>query len=118
MHNSSLRLLATLAVVLSTMAAGTAQGAAPASAARSCGNVHARGHAWKVTIDRGHVTCHAARRVLNAFLHGKGRMHGPKNGPAFRQYWTLYGWRCGNGAGAAGCSRHHGGDSVLAEVRA
>jgi hypothetical protein len=52
--------------------------------------------------------------VIRAFLHGKGRMHGPKDGPAYQQYWTLRGWRCGNAAGAVGCNRHK--RSIYAEA--
>jgi hypothetical protein len=84
-------------------------------AARSCGSVGGRGRRWDVTIENGGVSCRTARKVLRAFLHGKGRMHGPRNGPASDQYWTLYGWKCGNGAGAVGCNRHHFRDYILAE---
>lgn len=65
-------------------------------------------HGWyHVTVYRGHVRCRTARRVMRAFLSGHGRMHGPKEGPAYKQYWTRDGWKCGHGAGGGGCQRHH-----------
>jgi hypothetical protein len=60
---------------------------------------------FHVTIERGHASCHRARHILKAFLSGKGRMHGPKNGPAAYQYWTIGRWQCGHGAGGGGCIR-------------
>ena len=100
---------------MGTVAAASASTGAEAHAARGCGSVGGRGRRWQVTIDSGRVTCGTARKILRAFLHGKGRMHGPRNGPAADQYWTLYGWKCGNGAGAVGCNRHHFRDYIYAE---
>jgi hypothetical protein len=76
-----------------------------ARADHGCGTIHARGYTFHVTVARGRVSCHTARKVLRAFMRGRGRMHGPKDGPAYRQYWTLYGWKCGHGAGGGGCTR-------------
>lgn len=122
MRNKTILALVALALMSAAVFAVAALASSPAPPAsgarhRPCGTIHGRGHPWKVTIYKGHVSCHAARRVLRAFLHGKGRMHGPPNGPAYRQYWTLYGWKCGNGAGAAGCNRHHFRQYVIAEVK-
>jgi hypothetical protein len=81
------------------------------SAAHACGHIRVSGSRFRVTADRG-VACGRARKVLRALFSGKGKLHGPKNGPAYRQYWTVYGWRCGFGAGAGGCTRH--GRSIFA----
>src|SRR4051812_31982930 len=75
-------------------------------AAKACHSIHGRGYRWTVRVEKGHVSCRKARKVLSAFLHGKGHMHGPANGPAYQQWRSVYHWRCGNGAGAVGCSRH------------
>jgi hypothetical protein len=74
-------------------------------AARSCGHVRAQGSRFHVTVERGRVGCRTARKVLRAFFSGEGHMHGPKNGPSARQYWTLYGWGCGYGTGGGACTR-------------
>jgi hypothetical protein len=73
--------------------------------ARSCQPFRLDGVRYHVTIEKGRVTCHTARMVLRAFLSGQGKLHGPTHGPAYKQYWTLYGWRCGHGAGGGGCIR-------------
>jgi hypothetical protein len=92
-------------------------------AAGSCASVQGAGHRWTVTIDRGRVSCPTARKVLRAFTRGKGRRHGPRNGPASKVYWTLYGWRCQRGFGAVDCTRHGKGfadarDYIYAERQA
>ena len=110
MRTRVIGLMATAAVAVGVPGAAWADhppsARAHAAAAHSCGSVKGAGHTWPVTIDRGRVSCRAARKVLRAFIHGKGRFHGPKHGPAAKQYWTLYGWRCARGAGAVDCIRH------------
>lgn len=61
---------------------------------------------YRVTVLRGTVRCSSARRVLRDFLRGKGTLHGPPGGPAYKQSWTLDGgWSCGHGAGGGACIR-------------
>ena len=79
-------------------------GGAPVKAARACGRIRARGHRYRV-VGRRHVRCRKARSVLRRFLRGGGRMHGDPNGPYAQRYWALGRWRCGYGAGGAGCRR-------------
>lgn len=74
---------------------------------RSCGTFRVEGAKFSATVLRGTVKCGAARRVLKDFLSGKGRMHGPPNGPAYKQTWTVDGWTCGHGTGGGACI--HGG---------
>jgi hypothetical protein len=38
-------------------------------------------------------------------MDGKGKMHGPPNGPASKQWWRVDGWKCGHGAGGGACIR-------------
>jgi hypothetical protein len=79
-----------------------------------CGSITAdHGTRFHVSVTRGHVACSTARRVLRVFLNGGGKMHGPPSGPAYLQYWTLFGWSCGYGTGGGGCTRHH--DRILAQ---
>jgi hypothetical protein len=92
------------------------------TASRSCGTVRAEGVTFTVTISRGAVPCKTARTVLQAFMSGKGTLHGPPNGPAFQQTWTLDGWSCGHGTGGGACIR--GGatyrtarDYIVAQVK-
>jgi hypothetical protein len=84
-----------------------------AARSRACGAIRARNTTFLVTVRRGSVTCATAQHVLSDFLHGRGTMHGPKNGPAYRQWWSVDGWRCGYGAAGGGCS--HGRASILAQ---
>jgi hypothetical protein len=105
-------LIALIAAVLITLPAATALASDPpvhSAKHRSCGHFRA-GKGYKirfhVTIERGHVRCRTARRVLRKFMNGGGRMHGPRDGPAYRQYWTIGRWRCGHGAGGGACVRH------------
>jgi hypothetical protein len=77
-----------------------------AARSRACRSFQLRGTRYSVTIKKGRVTCRTARRVLRAFMSGKGTLHGPPNGPAYKQTWTLDGWTCGHGAGGGGCIRH------------
>jgi hypothetical protein len=85
---------------------GGPRGKVSVSAARSCGFIRVGGDRFKVTIQQGPVSCPRARNVMRALFAGRGKLHGPENGPASRQYWTLHGWRCGFGAGAGECTRH------------
>ncbi len=49
---------------------------------------------------------------MRLLFDGRGTKHG---GPAgYQTYYTLYGWKCGFGAGGAGCIRHRRRDQVLA----
>jgi len=71
-----------------------------------CPSFKLGGAKYEVTVLKGNVRCQTARRVLRDFLRGKGTMHGPPGGPAFKQYWTLDGgWKCGHGAGGGACIR-------------
>ena len=76
-----------------------------AAAKRSCRTFRASGATLVVTIQHGRVTCATARHVLRDFFHGRGKMQGPPNGPAYKQWWSVDGWACGFGAGGGGCSR-------------
>ena len=111
---------ATITIAVCLAGLGIAPAAAPA-ATRSCGSFRLDGTTFAVTIEKGHATCATARMVLRAFLSGKGTLHGPPNGPSYKQTWSLYGWSCGHGAGGGGCIR--GGanyanarDYILAEA--
>jgi hypothetical protein len=86
---------------------------ASAEAKKSCGTFRAHGSTYRVKVARGHVRCHRARHVLHDFFNGRGTMHGPANGPAYKQWWAVDGWRCGYGAGGGGCSR--GRKLIIAE---
>jgi hypothetical protein len=61
-----------------------------------------------VTVERGHVRCAVARRVLRKFLSGGGVEHG--SGPESNRTWTIGRWRCGHGTGGGACIR--GGSST------
>ena len=76
-----------------------------------CPSMTAKGTRFRVTIKRGNeVKCSTADSVLRTFLSGHGTMHGPANGPAYLQTWTVpYGWTCGYGTGGGACIR--GGSS-------
>ena len=78
---------------------------------RHCPSMTAKGTRFRVTIKRGkEVKCSTADSVLRTFLSGHGTMHGPANGPAYLQTWTVpYGWTCGYGTGGGACIR--GGSS-------
>jgi hypothetical protein len=102
---SSLVVLAAFAVLGCSFAIGpTAAQSAPA-ATMSCPSFRLDGSVFDVTIEKGSVSCRTAATVLRAFLSGKGKLHGPPNGPAYLQTWTLDGWSCGHGAGGGGCIR-------------
>jgi hypothetical protein len=106
---SRIRPLGAVGVLLCWFAIGAASPEIPlASAAqvRSCGSIRADGTSLTVTIEKGSVSCKTARTVLEAFFAGKGKFHGPPNGPAADQTWTLDGWSCGRGAGGGGCIRN------------
>jgi hypothetical protein len=72
---------------------------------KSCGTFRAHGSTLAVSVLRGSVTCATAQHVLSDFFHGKGRLHGPINGPAYLQTWSVDGWTCGYGAGGGACIR-------------
>lgn len=95
-------LLVAAAVALSAM--GPASASTTATAARACGHFRAEGLRFTATVVRGHVTCRAARKVLRAFMSGRGKKHG--SGPEANLTWTLFGWTCGHGTGGGGCIRH------------
>ena len=82
------------------------------SAARSCGTIHASGYAFRVTIIKGHTSCRIARKVLRAFMSGKGTKHG--SGPEANLTWRVYRWTCGHGTGGGGCTRR--GARILAQM--
>lgn len=56
-----------------------------------------------MTIQKGTPSCSTARKVLRAFLTGKGTLHGPVNGPAYKQTYTVGAWTCGTGTGGGAC---------------
>lgn len=108
------------AAVIAVSAASVSQAMTPvkrspaaAAAWHGCGGFRYQ-HGWYHTVRRGHVRCRTARHVMRAFLSGHGRMHGPKDGPAAKQYWTLRGWKCGHGAGGGGCVRRHSRQAIEA----
>jgi hypothetical protein len=93
-------------ILAAAVCALTAVFAAPVAAgSRRCGSFRAQGARFDVTVLRGHVSCAAARHALRDFLSGKGKMHGPPNGPADKQTWTVDGWTCGYGTGGGACIR-------------
>lgn len=70
---------------------------------RACGSFGAARHPYKVTVERGRVTCAYARDVLRRFLGGEGELH---QGTSSASTYTLLGsWTCGRGAGGGGCIR-------------
>jgi len=76
-----------------------------AASTRSCGTIRAQGTRFAVTVTHGRASCATTRHVLSDFFHGKGKVHGPANGPAYKQWWAVDGWACGYGTGGGGCSR-------------
>ncbi len=79
----------------------------PASAGMTnCGRIRVNGIAYKVTIYRGHVSCHRARRLIKTYGEGGGRNVRPPGTGRSGWYSILPGrWRCSSGAGGAlGCS--------------
>lgn len=102
MSRSTLAVGVFIVLAASFLLTGTAS-----ARARPCGVIHVRGevprHPFHARIDRGRVSCGTARHVLRGLFDGRARRHG---GPAnYQTYYTLYGWRCSFGAGAAFCSR-------------
>lgn len=77
--------------------------ASSAAAKRSCGTFRAQRATYAVSVRRGNVRCHRARHVLRDLFDGRGTLHGRPNGPAYKQWWAVDGWRCGYGAGGAAC---------------
>jgi hypothetical protein len=73
---------------------------------RAGGSFRAEGATFSATVLRGQVTCKTARHFLSDFFHGKGTLHGPPNGPAYKQTWAVDSWKCGYGAGGGACIRH------------
>jgi len=71
---------------------------------KRCGKIPAEPRGRFLVRKKGRVTCRGARKLMNLFLNeGQGEEHG---GPyQYQKYWTLYGWRCGTGAGGGGCVR-------------
>lgn len=96
--------MACAAAVMLT-ATGMAQAQPRAVSARTCGTVVARGVRFDVTIKKGRASCATARKVLWAFMSGRGRRYGPANGPAYLQTWSVNGWSCGHGTGGGACIR-------------
>jgi hypothetical protein len=80
---------------------------------KRCGQINARPQGHFAVRKKGKVTCRGARKLMHLFLNeGQGKKHG---GPSSAEtYWTLYGWRCGTGAGGGGCTRHGGRDRTQA----
>jgi hypothetical protein len=100
-----MRRLCTLTLIGAVCAMAVVMTGPSSAKNRSCGTFRAQGVKFAATVLRGAVTCAAARHVLGDFLSGKGKMHGPPNGPANKQTWTLDGWTCGHGAGGGACIR-------------
>lgn len=69
-----------------------------------CGSIDAAGPGRLKVLKKGRVTCRGARKLMHLFLNeGQGIKHG---GPSSAEtYYTLYGWKCGTGAGGGGCKR-------------
>jgi hypothetical protein len=78
---------------------------AAGAASRQCRVLRLNRNTFRVTIQKGRASCHTATRVLKDFLSGHGTFHGPRNGPASKQSYTLDGWTCGYGAGGGACIR-------------
>jgi hypothetical protein len=80
---------------------------------KRCGKIRANPSGHFVVRKKGRVTCRGARKLMHLFLNeGQGVKHG---GPSSAEtYYTLYGWRCGTGAGGGGCVRHRGRDRTQA----
>ena len=76
------------------------------AARRQCRVLRLSGTTYRVTIEKGKVSCQTATKVLKDFLSGQGTLHGPPNGPAYEQTYTLHGWTCGYGTGGGGCIRN------------
>jgi hypothetical protein len=76
-----------------------------AEAKRTCSSLHLQATTIHVSVQRGSASCSTARRVLSVFLSGGGTMHGPANGPSYKQWWSVEGWHCGTGAGGGACIR-------------
>jgi hypothetical protein len=83
--------------------APTASASPAVDVTRSCVDAHAEGSTFTVTIEKGNVSCSTARMVLRALMSGKGKEHGPPDGPQADQTWTVDGWSCGHGAGGGAC---------------
>lgn len=93
-----------MALVLVALVVGSAPAATTAAArSRSCGTFRAASQTFAATVLRGSVTCRRTRHVLKDFFDGRGKMHGPPNGPAYKQWWRVDGWKCGRGAGGGAC---------------
>jgi hypothetical protein len=106
MFRSAVALTITTTGIAACLVAFILPGAASARN-RNCRSTTAEGTRFNVTILRGpEVKCSTADSVLHNFLSGKGKLHGPANGPAYLQTWTLpHGWRCGHGTGGGACIR-------------
>lgn len=85
----------------------TTPAVAEAAAWTRCRGMPAQPRGRFVVRKKGRVTCRGARKLMRLFLvEGRGRKHGGPYG--YNTYWTLYGWKCGTGAGGGGCSRPGG----------
>lgn len=74
------------ALVLAAVVVSSALATTPADAStRSCGIFRAASQTFSATVLRGSVTCRRTRQVLKDFFDGMGTMHGPPNGPAYKQ---------------------------------
>lgn len=80
---------------------------------KRCGKIRAKPNGHFTVRKKGKVTCRGARKLMHLFLNeGQGVKHG---GPSSAEtYYTLYGWRCGTGAGGGGCTRRGGRDRTQA----
>jgi hypothetical protein len=96
-------ILVAAAGAVAAMASSASSPVPRARSARSCRSIHAGGFTLEVKIIRGRVSCREARKVLGAFLTGKGTQHG--GGSSATTYWTLYDWRCSHGGGGGACLR-------------
>src|SRR5207245_5903281 len=103
----SMKRFVLIAVAAALVAASSAPASPVAHAARRapCGTIRVHEVDYRVSIWRGQVYCSTARNVLLKFLRGHGRHHGAGL-PLYKQYWTLYGWRCSKGRLGGGCVRH------------
>lgn len=96
-------MIGALPPVLLTLALSAPIGAA--GALRNCGTVGGGQFPLHVEVVRGSTSCHSARRLMRGFLlQGKGREHDTES--IVTAYTTLWGWKCGRGAGGGTCIRH------------
>lgn len=122
--DSSFSFGAIRALLVSSLLVGfmaLAAGAAPQVAeARACGTTKQRvddGTVYAMRVRAKRAPCRGARRLAR-HLYGRigTRRHGgPSNAEAYYTLKAFPGWRCGIGAGGAGCKKR-GGRRISIEV--